>query len=404
MISNYFSNVTKVMKSSLIRELVATTKNVPGIISFAGGFPSPHTFPKDTLARIYAETVAAEGQDILQYGASEGDNKLKEQLLKWEGYTGLNQDHLITTVGATNAIYYMSRALINEGDVIFCEAPTFLGTLVVFDALKADVQSIPMDHEGIDLNRLADKVKELRAKGKNLKFIYTIPDFQNPTGITMSLKRRHELLKFCAEQDLLIMEDNPYSRLRFTGEHLPTLFNIAHNELHHPELVTEIISFSKILGPGMRVAYAKGHPELIHKMVSWQQKVTISPDCVTQRVASKFFAEGHMDPHIAQICTYYKPYLDKMLSCLSQEMPDYVQWTKPEGGIFLWVWLPEDQNADQLFTAAGEHLVTFIPGSKFYPSGQEKYNCLRLNYTYSSMEQIETGIARLGKLLKSLSA
>ncbi len=404
MISNYFSNVTKVMKSSLIRELVATTKNVPGIISFAGGFPSPNTFPKDTLARIYAETVAAEGKDILQYGASEGDNKLKDQLLKWEGYSDLNHDNLITTVGATNAIYYMGRALINEGDVILCEAPTFLGTLVVFDALKADVQSIPMDHEGIDLNRLAAKVTELRAAGKNLKFVYTIPDFQNPAGISMSLKRRHELLKFCEEQGLLIMEDNPYSRLRFTGEPLPTLFNIAHNELHNPELVTEIISFSKILGPGMRVAYAKGHPELIHKMVSWQQKVNVSPDCVTQRVAAEFFAEGHMDPHIKQICTYYKPYLNKMLSCLAQEMPDYVQWTKPEGGIFLWIWLPEDQNADELFVAARDHLVTFIPGSKFYPSGQEKYNCLRLNYTYSSLEQIETGIARLGKLLKSISA
>lgn len=404
MISNYFSDTTKVMKSSLIRELVATTKNVPGIISFAGGFPSPATFPKDTLARIYADIVAAEGKDILQYGASEGDTKLKDELLKWEGYEGIDHDNLITTVGATNAIYYVGRSLINEGDVIFCEAPTFLGTLVVFDALKADVQSIPMDDEGIDLNILAAKVKELRAAGRNLKFVYTIPDFQNPAGISMSLQRRRDLLKFCAEHSLLIMEDNPYSRLRFTGDPLPTLYSLAHHELHNPELVTEIISFSKILGPGMRVAYAKGHKELIHKMVSWQQKVNVSPDCVTQRVAAKYFAEGHMEPHIRQICEFYTPYLAKMLSCLENEMPDSVTWTKPEGGIFLWVWLPEDQNADELFMAARDHLVTFIPGSKFYPTGQEKYNCLRLNYTYSNMEQIETGIARLGKLLKSISS
>jgi len=404
MISNYFSDTTKVMKSSLIRELVAATKNVPGLISFAGGFPSPATFPKETLSRLYSEVVAEDGRDVLQYGASEGDGMLKDELLKWEGYSQLNHDNLMTAVGATNAIYYMGRALINPGDVIFCEAPTFLGTLVVFDALQADVQSIPMDSEGIDLNALSAKVKQLRAMGKNLKFVYTIPDFQNPAGISMSLARRRELLNYCKAQNLLILEDNPYSRLRLSGEPLPTLFNIALNEMNDVSLVTEIVSFSKILGPGMRVAYAKGDKELIHKMVSWQQKVTVSPDCVTQRVAARFFAGGYMEPHIKWICEFYKPYLEKMLNCLSEEMPKTVSWTKPSGGIFLWVWLPEEVNADSLFYQAKDHLVTFIPGSKFYPEGQEKYNCLRLNFTYSTLEQIETGIKRLGGLLKTIKA
>ncbi len=402
MISNYFSETTKVMKSSLIRELVSATKNVPGLISFAGGFPSPATFPKDILSKLYAEVVAEEGMDVLQYGASEGDSRLKAELLKWEGYGTLDQDNLMTAVGATNAIYYMSRALINPGDVIFCEAPTFLGTLVVFDALQADVQSIPMDSEGMDLNALAAKVKQLRAAGKTLKFVYTIPDFQNPAGTSMSLKRRRNLLSFCKEQNLLILEDNPYSRLRLSGEPLPTLFNLAINELNDISLVTEVVSFSKILGPGMRIAYAKGDKELIHKMVSWQQKVTVSPDCVTQRVAARFFAGGYMEPHIKWICEFYKPYLEKMLSCLSEFMPGYVQWTKPQGGIFLWLWLPESINADKLFYQAKDHLVTFIPGSKFYPEGQERFNCLRLNFTYSSFEQIETGIKRLAELLKAI--
>ncbi len=392
------------MKSSLIRELVAATKNVPGLISFAGGFPSPATFPKETLSRLYAEVVAEEGRDVLQYGASEGDGKLKDELIKWEGYPDLTHDHLVMTVGATNAIYYMSRALINPGDVILCEAPTFLGSLVVFDALNADVQSIPLDQEGIDLNMLADKVKHLKAAGKKIKFLYTIPDFQNPAGISMSLKRRTDLLQYCHKENILIMEDNPYSRLRLSGTELPTLFRLARTELNLPDLVTEIVSFSKILGPGMRVAYAKGNPELIHKMVSWQQKVTVSPDCVTERVAAKFFAKGFMEPHIKWICEFYKPYLEKMLTCLSKEMPSYVSWTKPEGGIFLWLWLPENINADKLFFQAKDHLVTFIPGSKFYPEGQEKYNCLRLNFTYSTLEQIETGIKRLAELLKAISA
>ncbi len=402
MINSYFSETTKVMKSSLIRELVAATKNVPGLISFAGGFPSPATFPKDVLSKLYAEVVADEGKDVLQYGASEGDAQLKGELLKWEGYTNLTPDNLMTTVGATNAIYYLSRAVLNEGDVILCEAPTFLGSLVVFDALQADVQSIPMDNEGIDLNLLTEKVKQLRQAGKKIKVLYTIPDFQNPAGISMSLKRRHELLNYCLRENILVMEDNPYSRLRFSGEELPTLFRIANDEMQHPFLVTEIVSFSKILGPGMRVAFAKGNPELINKMVSWQQKVNITPDCVTQRVAAKYFAGGHMNPHIHLICEFYKPYLDKMLDCLNSEMPGFVQWTKPQGGIFLWLWLPEDLNADKLFFSAKDHLVTFIPGSKFYPEGQEKYNCMRLNFTYSSIEQIETGIKRLAQLLKSI--
>jgi len=404
MINDYFSQTTKVMKSSLIRELVAATKNVPGLISFAGGFPSPLTFPKDALSKLYAEVVAEEGRDVLQYGASEGDSRLKEELIKWEGYADLTQDNLVMTVGATNAIYYMGRALIDPGDVIICEAPTFLGTLVVFDALDAEVVSIPMDNEGIDLNLLEAKLKHLRSQGKTVKFVYTIPDFQNPAGISMSLKRRHELLNLCQREGILVMEDNPYSRLRFSGEELPTLFRIAHTELYNPDLVTEIVSFSKILGPGMRVAFAKGNKDLIHKMVSWQQKVTVSPDCVTERVAAKFFAKGYMEPHIKWICEFYKPYLERMLNALAANMPGYVQWTRPQGGIFLWLWLPEDLNADKLFYQAKDHLITFIPGSKFYPEGQEKFNCMRLNFTYSTFEQIDTGIKRLAGMLKTIYA
>ncbi len=404
MINDYFSQTTKVMKSSLIRELVAATKNVPGLISFAGGFPSPLTFPKDALSKLYAEVVAEEGRDVLQYGASEGDSSLKEELIKWEGYADLTQDNLVMTVGATNAIYYMGRALIDPGDVIICEAPTFLGTLVVFDALDAEVVSIPMDNEGIDLNLLEAKLKHLRSQGKTVKFVYTIPDFQNPAGISMSLKRRHELLNLCQREGILVMEDNPYSRLRFSGEELPTLFRIAHTELYNPDLVTEIVSFSKILGPGMRVAFAKGNKDLIHKMVSWQQKVTVSPDCVTERVAAKFFAKGYMEPHIKWICEFYKPYLERMLNALAANMPGYVQWTRPQGGIFLWLWLPEDLNADKLFYQAKDHLITFIPGSKFYPEGQEKFNCMRLNFTYSTFEQIDTGIKRLAGMLKTIYA
>ncbi len=399
---NQFSQSTKAMKSSLIRELVAQTKTIPNLISFAGGFPSPATFPKHMLSDLYYSVVNEEGYEVLQYGASEGDASLKEQLLKWEGYHQVSPEEMLITVGATNGIYYYTRSLIDRGDVVLCEAPSFLGSVVAFDALGADVRGIPMDDEGIEIGYLTDLIKKLNAAGKKIKFLYTIPDFQNPSGISMSLSRRKELLSVCIENNIPILEDNPYSRLRYSGKPVPTLFSLSKSDFDHSTIVTEVVSFSKILGPGMRLAYAKGERNIIEKMGSWQQKVNITPDCVTERVVARFLEKGFMNPHISTICEYYKPFLDKMLSELSVSMPEGVSWTKPQGGIFLWIWLPESINADELFKTALNHKVTFIPGSKFYPFGQEKYNCMRLNYTFSTHKQIEEGIANLGQLMKSI--
>lgn len=398
MINELLNESTRTMKSSMIRELVASTRNIPGLISFAGGFPSPKTFPRDTLSKLYAEVVASEGMSVLQYGASEGDQELKKELLKWEGYD-LNLDQLLVTAGSTNAIYYMTRCLVSPGDVVICEAPSFLGSLVAFEAVGAELAAIPLDLEGLDLNKLQQKVDQLQKAGKKVKMIYTIPDFHNPAGITMSYARRKALIEYAMAMDIPILEDNPYSRLRFSGSPVPTLFRIAHDEYHNTQIVTEIVSFSKILGPGMRLAFAKGSPVLIERMCSWQQKVNITPDCVSQRVAARFLSEGLMPQHLETVCAFYRPYLDRMLSAMSEYLPPYIQYTKPDGGIFTWLWLPEDMNADILFEQAKAHKVTFIPGSKFYPTGQEKFNCLRLNFTFSTFEQIDTGIASLGKLM-----
>lgn len=403
MIKSLLSETSRTMKSSMIRELVASTRDIPGLISFAGGFPSPKTFPKETLSKLYADVVATEGAGVLQYGASEGDNFLKKELLAWEGYD-LPLDQMLITVGATNAIYYMTKALVDPGDVVICEAPSFLGSLVAFEALGADLQGIPLDLEGLDINKLQAKVDELTRAGKKVKMIYTIPDFHNPAGLTMSYARRKALIEYALAMDIPILEDNPYSRLRFSGEALPTLFRIAHDEYHNTEIVTEIVSFSKILGPGMRLAFVKGSEVLIERMCSWQQKVNVTPDCVSQRVAAHFLKEGYMNPHLSMVCDFYRPYLERMLAAMSQYLPPYIQYSKPEGGIFTWLWLPEDMNADLLFEQAKKHKVTFIPGSKFYPSGQEKHNCLRLNFSFSSLEQIDTGIAALGSLMHEFYA
>lgn len=396
--SKSFSRVTRGMKSSLIRELVASTKNIEGLISFAGGFPSPQTFPSEQLAEIFREVVQTEGRDVLQYGASEGDSLLKRQLLNWEGLD-LSEDEMIITVGATNALYYYGKTLVDPGDVILCEAPSFLGSLVAFDALEADCHSVPFDSDGIIMERLEEKVRLLRGQGRKIKFLYIIPDFQNPGGISYSLQRRRELIRFCVDNEIPIVEDNPYSRLRYSGEPLPTFYMLNREEFAADPIVTEIVSFSKILGPGMRIAYAKGTPDLINRMVSWQQKVNITPDCVAQRTVARFLEKGLMEPHIAGIRKFYAPYLNKMLGDLERYMPANVSWTKPQGGIFLWMTLPENVSADKLFHQAAQNKVSFIPGSKFYPEGQEKFNTLRLNFSFATPEQIETGIKRLADLL-----
>ncbi|MCB5272391.1 MAG: PLP-dependent aminotransferase family protein [Candidatus Cloacimonetes bacterium] len=400
MIYEKMSQATKTMKSSMIRELVASTKNIEGLISFAGGFPSPKTFPREILSKLYHDVVLNEGETILQYGGSQGDSLLATELLKWEGYDDLSTDQILITAGATNAIFYMCAALLEPGDVILCEAPSFLGSLVGFEAMGAELHAIPLDQEGLDMDALGTKVEELKKAGKKIKFIYTIPDFHNPTGVTMSLRRRKKLIEFALAMEIPILEDNPYAQLRYSGESLPSLFRVAHDEYSNTELVTEVVTFSKILGPGMRLGYVKGSKVLIERMCSWQQKVNIAPDNVSQRVAARFLIDGHMEPHLQSIRDFYQPYLAKMLQCMSDYLPAYIQYSKPEGGIFTWLWLPQDMSADLLFEQAKAHKVTFIPGSKFYPVGQEKFNCLRLNFSYSSLEQIDQGIRSLGKLME----
>jgi len=397
------SQASQRMKSSLIRELVSSTKNIPGLISFAGGFPSPATFPKDILGRLFRDVVEQEGADVLQYGASEGDPILKSELIKWEGYD-LSPDELLTTIGATNALYCYGRALVDPGDVVLCEAPTFIGSLVQFDALGAELNSVPMDEEGIDLDRLESVIRSLQAGKKKIKFLYTIPDFQNPSGITMSHQRRRDLISLCLRHEIPLLEDNPYSRLRYSGETVPTLYQVAKEDFSGSDIVTEVVSFSKILGPGMRMAFVKGNKDLIAKMCSWQQKVNITPDCVAQRVVARFIQQGHLEPHLASIRQFYTPYLDKMLRDLQTYMPDSVAWTKPQGGIFLWITLPAGINADELFHQAAANKVAFIPGSKFYPEGQEQRNTLRLNFSYSTLDQIDEGVKRLAQLLKAINA
>ena len=413
-----YSKSTATMKSSMIREMLAQTKGVPGMISFAGGFPSPATFPTKVLAELTSEVIRESGADILQYGASEGDTMLKEAIIDWEatnsplekgaeGGAGnnssiaLTQNQLLICNGATNGIYYFTKAFINQDDVILCEGPTFLGSVVSFEAVGAKVISVDMDNDGIMIDKLSAVIKDLKSKNKTIKFLYTIPDFQNPTGITMSLQRRHDLIKLMQAENILILEDDPYRELRYTGERIPSLFEIARKEYNDTKLVTVIKSYSKILGPGLRLAAAIGHEDIIKPMCSWLQKVIVNPDGVAQRAVAKYIKKGYLKDHIDSICKYYQPYQEAITQALTKYMPKGVNFTKPEGGIFVWLNTEKNINFDEIFKEVITQKVCYIPGSKFYPEGFEKHNCLRLNFSYPTIEQINNGVEILANVIKN---
>ncbi len=394
-----YSKTTASMQHSFIREILKVTKGVPDMISFAGGLPSPESFPKGLLAELFSEVIEQEGDDVLQYGASDGDLVFKHVIKDFEEVPYLSDDEIMITVGSTNGIYYYTRTLIDPGDIIICEAPGFPGSLAAMESCGARMVGVQMDDYGMVPDGLRETLNALLKKNENVKFIYLIPEFQNPSGRTMNLERRRDILEISAEFDLPILEDQPYRELRFEGERIITLWELARTEFNDPALVTIAKSFSKILGPGLRLGFAAGPPEMIKPMVKWAQKSTVSPDCVTQRVSARFIEQGHMRRQIQKIVDLYRPRRDAMIKALKSYMPDSVRWINPEGGMFIWVTFDEAVDTDDLFELAVRNKVAFIPGSKFYPQGIKKKNELRLNFSYANAALIEEGISRLAKLL-----
>ena len=398
-IEQRYSKTTASMRHSFIREILKVTKGIPGMISFAGGLPSPESFPKELLADLFSRVIREEGDEVLQYGASDGDKVFKEAIKKFENVPYLTDEEIMITVGSTNGIYYFTRALIDPGDIIVCEAPGFPGSLAAMEACGARIIGVEMDEYGMIPDLLRDILGRLLQKNEPVKFLYLIPEFQNPSGRTMDLARRRAIIEVAEEFDLPILEDQPYRELRYDGKRIITMWELARTEFDDPKLVTIAKSFSKILGPGLRLGFAAGPPEMMEPMVKWAQKTTVSPDCATQRVTARFIEKGYMHDHISKIIDLYRPRRDAMLKALESHMPDGVQWTVPEGGMFIWVTFDADVDTDRLFDRAIKNMVAFIPGSKFYPEGTVKTNELRLNFSYATEELIHEGVQRLAQLL-----
>jgi len=391
-----FSELAKRLKASEIRELLKVTQ-MPDIISLAGGLPNPKSFPVEIIKEITTKLLDSYGEKMLQYGSTEGVNSFREALANYynENYSfGIGKDNVLITVGSQEGLYLLGKIFLNPGDTVVVEAPTYVGALTAFQSFYPNYVQVEMDDEGMNIDILEKKLKELVREGKKPKFIYTIPTFQNPAGVTMSLERRKRLLELAKEYNILVVEDSPYEELRFSGEKVPQL-----KALDKEGYVLYIGTLSKVLSPGMRIAFMIGNEEIIQKAVLAKQGIDLCTSPFVQYIAEEYIKGGYMREHIPKIIKLYKEKRDIMLDAIEDYFPDGVKWTRPDGGMFLWVTLPEHMDAGELLQKAIENKVVYVIGAAFYPHRDHR-NTMRLNFTYPTNEQIEEGIKRLAKVIK----
>ena len=390
-----FAQRTKAVKSSTIRELLKLTQR-PEVISFAGGLPAPEVFPVERFEDACHRVLEAKGGMALQYSASEGYTPLREYLAQRMARYGIiaGVDNVLITSGSQQALDLIGKLLINPGDRILVEAPTYLGALQAFNVYGAEYVSVPIDHDGLRTDQLDEALRS------GPKFMYILPNFQNPGGVTLCEPRRHELVLLADKYGIPIIEDDPYGQLRYEGEHLPPLLVLDRENLRRDDgklgNVLYLSTFSKTLAPGIRLGWIVAPPDVISKLVQLKQGADLHSSTFDQMVAYEVVHEGFLDEHVKKIRAVYRERRDVMLAALSEYFPPEVTWTHPEGGLFLWVALPEGMDMQHLFQAALRENVAFVPGDCFYPGGNEGSRHMRLNFSHSNPQQIREGIRRLG--------
>lgn len=394
-IGHYLSNSGKSLKRSAIREMLKHLQK-PGMISFAGGLPAPETFPVEDLKEIVMEILEKNGPDGLQYGTTEGDPLLRKLLVERHNRQGLNIsiENLIITTGSQQAIDLIARILIDPGDYILCGLPSYLGGLNAFSVYGAKLKGITLDEQGMKTDELEETIITLRELGKKIKFIYVIPDFQNPAGITLPDSRRIKIIELAEKYDLLVVEDSPYREVRFEGEPQKLM-----NELDKSGRVITLCSFSKIFAPGFRVGWVIGNPEILDRIVMAKQTADLCTSPFVQKIIALYIQKGLLDKNLAKTIELYRERRSFMLECFKKYMPSEVRWTEPQGGLFLFVTLPVHLDADIIFKKAIEKNVAFVAGSTFF-CNNSGHNTMRINFSYSNNTEIETGVKRLSLVIK----
>ena len=380
------------LKSSAIRDILKHMSR-PGMIAFAGGSPAPELFPVAEIAVACEQVLSKYGPTALQYSITEGLVVLREKLVNKLAIDGLvmSTDNVIITQGSQQALDLIAKLFIDKDSLIFTENPSYLGALQAFRMFQARINAIPSDSRGIDVEALR---KQLRVERP--KFLYTMPNFQNPTGVTYSLERRKALVAAALEHDLLIVEDDPYGELIFEGERLPSLFTLAKGKN-----VIYLSSFSKTIAPGFRVAYTAGDAEMLKKMVIAKQGSDLQTNTFGQYIVNEYLESGHYQTSIDVIRDTYRGRRDAMIAAMEQEFPSALAWNRPSGGMFLWVTLPTHWDAKEILERCLEQNVAFVPGQEFFPDGSGR-NTLRMNFSSPSLENIREGVKRMGKVLKEI--
>lgn len=380
------------MKASDIREMLKLTQK-PEVISFAGGLPAPELFPVEEMKLVLAKVMDEYGTVALQYGPTEGFEPLREKILDRMAklkVDDLTIDNILITSGSQQGLDFMAKAFINPGDVILCESPTYLGAINAFRAYEPRFIEVETDDDGMILEDLEEKLRE----NDNVKFIYVIPDFQNPSGRTMSIERRKGLVDIANKYNVAVVEDNPYGELRFEGEIYPAI--------KHYDTEGRVIflgTFSKIFSPGLRVGWIAADKEVLHKFVLIKQGADLQSSTLDQIAVYKFLEDYDIEAHIEKIKKVYKRRKDLMLNTIREEFPEGIKVTDPDGGLFTWLVLPPHINARELSIKALEKNVAYVPGGSFFPNGGNE-NTLRVNYSNMEEERIVEGVRRLAQVFK----
>lgn len=398
---NRYAQRTQRMKSSAIRELLKLTED-PEVISFAGGLPAPDVFPVEEFTAACEKVLKDFGAQALQYGSTDGYQPLREMIARHTGRYGISvsPDNILITSGSQQALDLIGKVFINPGDRILVEEPTYLGALQAWNAYGSEYVTVPMDEDGMITSELENALR------CGVKFIYVLPNFQNPTGMTLSLQRRQELIEIADRYGVPIIEDDPYGQLRYEGENLPSIVTMdneyrQNGSNEYRGNVIYLSTFSKILAPGLRLAWVIAPTSVIRKLVQAKQGADLHTSTFNQIVAFEVARGGFLDRHIWLIRRVYGERRNIMLDAMEELFPPGVTWTKPKGGLFLWGMLPKGMDTAEMFKVAVERKVAFVPGTSFYALGGGE-NTMRLNFSYCSPDQIQIGIERLGNVLKEM--
>ena len=374
---------------SPVREIFKRV-DLNAIYSFAGGYPSADTFPLEEIDRTMSEVITKYGAKAFQYGATQGVPELREAVAR---RCGVPVERVQITSSSQQGIDVCTRVLVDPGDVILTSSPSYLGALQSFRSYRADIRGVKHDAD-IQMFEKAyeDVIAQAHAEGKKIKFLYMIPDFQNPSGESLTLQEREMLVALARKHDFLIVEDSPYRELRYEGEHIPTMYSLD------PDRVIHLGSFSKIFAPGFRLGWAIAHPEILDKIYVCKQSLDLCPPIFDQYVAAEFLSSGRLDANLDKSIALYKDKRDHLLSLLQEYMPEGVRWTHPEGGLFLFLTMPEGFEAVKFYDKALDAGVAYVAGEFFHPDGSGK-NTMRMNFSFMTKERMTEGVKILAELL-----